>query len=62
MLEKCRDDRRLARQLHRLQPAVAMAEALARLGDANEVTEIELLAHARQQLEGKVQQRVAHRG
>jgi hypothetical protein len=32
-----------------------MAEVLARLGDADEVVEIELLAHMRQHLERKVQ-------
>jgi hypothetical protein len=43
-------------QLRRLQPAVAMAEARACRRDADEVTEIELMAHTRQHLEWQVQQ------
>lgn len=42
-------------QLH-LQPAIAIAEVLARLCDADEVVEIELLTHVSQHLEWKVQQ------
>jgi pSer/pThr/pTyr-binding forkhead associated (FHA) protein len=51
VLEQRRDNRRLGRQLHRLQPTVAMAEMLACRGDADEVMNVELLAHARQHLE-----------
>jgi hypothetical protein len=56
MLAQRRDHSRLGRQLHRLQPIVAVAKALASLGDADEVVEIELLTHVRQHLEWKVQQ------
>jgi uncharacterized protein YllA (UPF0747 family) len=56
MIAQRRDHLRLGRQLRRLQRAVAMAEALARLGYAAEVANIKLLAHARQQLVCKVQQ------
>jgi hypothetical protein len=49
LAQRC-DHRRLARQLNRLRPAIAMSEALARRGDADKVVEIELLAHARQHL------------
>lgn len=44
------------RQLHRLQPAFAMAEQLARLGDGDKVAKIKLYTHARQYIEWKVQQ------
>jgi hypothetical protein len=54
------DHRRLGRQLSRLQPAVAMAEALARAGDANEGTNTEMLAHARQHLQWEVHQGGRH--
>jgi hypothetical protein len=51
-----RDHRRLSRHLHRLKPAVAVAEPLARRGGADEVVQMKLLAHACQHLERKVQQ------
>jgi hypothetical protein len=62
MLAQRRGDRRLGRQLYRLQPALTMAEAPARLADADEVTQIELMAHVRQHLERKVQQRSCGQG
>jgi hypothetical protein len=51
-----RDHRRLGRQLRRVQPAIAVAEALASVGDADEVPQTELLAHGREQFELEVQQ------
>jgi hypothetical protein len=56
MLTQRRDHRRLGGQFNTLQPAVAMAEALAGRGDADEVTDIEMLAYVRQELQWKVQQ------
>jgi hypothetical protein len=51
MLSQNRDHRRLSRQLHRLQPAVA--EEPAGPGDANEVAEVKLPKHVYQQLQRK---------
>jgi hypothetical protein len=59
VLTQRHDHGRLGRQHRGLQPAIAMAEALARLGDAEEVTEIELQAHRCQHLERKVEYVVA---
>jgi hypothetical protein len=55
-LVQSRDHRRRSRQLRRLQPAIAMAEALARLCDAHKFVKLKMLAHARQHLEREVQQ------
>jgi hypothetical protein len=55
-LQQRRDHRRLGRKLRRLQPAVAVAQPLARLSDVDKVTEGELQAHARQNLNWEVQQ------
>jgi hypothetical protein len=54
VLAQNRDHRRLGRQLHRRRHA--MAEALAALGDANQVTETEVPTHVRQHLGGQVRQ------
>jgi hypothetical protein len=57
------DYRRLGGKLRRFLPALAMTEAIASLGDADQVMEIKLLAHACQRLERQVQQgRRHHRG
>jgi hypothetical protein len=53
-LAQNRDHGRLTWQLHGLRPA--MAETLAALGDANQVTESEVPTHLRQHLERKVVQ------
>jgi hypothetical protein len=53
-LAQNRDHGRLGRQLHRLRPA--MAEALAALGDANQITQSEVPTHVCQHLERKVVQ------
>jgi hypothetical protein len=58
LTQRC-DHRRLGRQLLRRLSTVAMTEALARLGDADEVAEIKLLTYARQQLQRKVNQAAA---
>jgi hypothetical protein len=46
----------LGRKLHCHQPDVAMAKTLARLGDARQVTYIQVLTHRCQHLERKTQQ------
>jgi hypothetical protein len=50
------DHRRLRRKFHGLRPVIAMAEARACPGDADEAAEIELQAHARQHLEREVEE------
>jgi hypothetical protein len=56
MLAQHRDHRRLGLKFHRLWPVVAMAEALASLGEADEVTEIELQAKIHLHLKRQLQQ------
>jgi hypothetical protein len=56
LLSQGGDHWRLGRQLRRVLPPVSIPEALAGLGDTDEVAEIELRAHIRQDLKGKVEQ------
>jgi hypothetical protein len=56
MLAQRRDDRRLGRKPQRLRLSIATTKTPARLGDADEVTTIEVLTHARQHLEWEVQE------
>jgi hypothetical protein len=55
MLAQYRDDRRLGRQLLSIRLAVAVSEAPARLGDADEVMQTQTLAHMRQDFERQLE-------
>jgi hypothetical protein len=48
VLAQRRDHRRLGGQNRRLQPVIAIPEALACLGDVDEISQIELEAHSGQ--------------